>query len=85
MNGVPELETPLTATTTLPVRAPAGTTTVMLVSLQKGMVLALTPPKEIVLEPWAAPKLLPLMVTAVPTGHEAGQMLVIMGGGGAIT
>ena len=85
VNGAPELETPLTVTTTLPVKAPVGTRTVRLVSLQYGMAVALTPPKETVLEPWAAPKLLPLMVIAVPGGAEVGHMLVIVGEGGAVT
>ena len=71
---------PFTVTTTLPVAAPLGTVTVMLVSLQYGAVPALAPPKVTVLVPWLAPKLAPVMVTAIPTGPKVGHTLVIFGG-----
>src|SRR5258708_30510510 len=58
-------------TTALPVAAPAGTVTAMLVSLQLWTIalipLKVTPPK-----PWDAPNLLPRIVTWPPTGAEPG-------------
>jgi hypothetical protein len=71
----PLLATPLTVTTTLPVVAPPGTVTVMLVALQlltaAGVPLNVTCP--------LAPKLVPLIVTAVPTAPEVGFRLLIEG------
>ena len=67
-------------TTTLLVAAPLGAVTVMLVALQYGAVPAPAPPKATVLVPWLAPKLVPVIVTAVPTGPEVGHTLVIPGG-----
>lgn len=66
---LPELGTPPTVTTTFmfPGDTPAGTCATMLVSLQLVGVTAV-PLKVTVLVPWVDPKLVPLIVTAVPTG-----------------
>ena len=68
----PLLATPATVTTTLPVVAPVGTFTVMLVLLQLVAVPALVPLKVTVLVPWLDPNVVPVIVTAVPTGPEVG-------------
>src|SRR5438445_937639 len=73
-----KLAPPFTVTTTYPVVAPAGTGAIMLVSLQNVGVAA-TPPNVTVLVPWVAPKVVPVIVTGVPTGPEAGLKLVIIG------
>jgi hypothetical protein len=78
---MPLLATPFTVTTTFPVLAPLGTTAVTLVVLQLAAMPALTPLKVTALLPWLAPKLLPVMVTAVPTGPEVGDRLEIVGVG----
>jgi hypothetical protein len=72
------------ATTTLPVVAPAGTVTVMLVALQL-LAVAAVPLNFTVLSPWVAPKLLPLIVTTELTNPEYVERLVITGGGLAVT
>jgi hypothetical protein len=72
------LPAPPTVTTTLPVVAPAGTGTTMLLADQVVGVAAL-PLKVTVLAPWVAPKLLPLIVTAVATGPLDGERLVSVG------
>ena len=72
------LATPLTVTTTLPVVAPAGTGTTMLLADQVVGVAAV-PLNVTVLAPWVAPKLLPLIVTAVATGPLDGDRLVSVG------
>lgn len=74
----PLLACPLTVTTTVPVMALAGTGATMLVLFQL-VGLAETPLNVIVLVPCVAPKLLPAMVTDVPTGLEPGVMLSIFG------
>src|SRR6266853_21419 len=75
----PLLATPLTVTTTFPVVAPAGTGTVMLVALQLvGVAVVLL--NLTVLVPWVAPKFVPVIVTAVPTGPFVGDRLVTLGG-----
>src|SRR6267142_144278 len=71
----PLLAIPPTVTTTLPVVAPPGTEATMLVALQL-VVLAAVPLKVTVP---VVPKLVPVMVTAVPTGPEVGFRLVIVG------
>src|SRR3982074_2048882 len=71
----PLLAVPPTATTTLPMVAPLGTVATMLVALQL-VVVAVVPLK--VTAP-VAPKLAPVMVTAVPTGPVVGFRLVIEG------
>jgi len=62
----PLLATPPTVTTTLPVVAPVGTGTTMLVALQLVGVPAV-PLNVTVLLPWLAPKFAPAIVTEVPT------------------
>jgi hypothetical protein len=74
----PLLDCPPTVTTTLPVTAPAGTGTTMLVPLQLFGV-AFTPPKVTVLVPCVAPKFAPVITTAVPTAPEPGLTLVMFG------
>lgn len=79
VNATPLLARPLTVTTTLPVVAPPGTGTTMLVALQLVGVAA-TPLKLTVLLPCDAPKFVPLMVTEVLTAPEAGLKPVMFGG-----
>ena len=67
----PLLASPPTVTTTLPVRAAAGTSTVMLVAVQVNAAPAEAPPKVTVLVPWVVPKFVPVMVMGVPTVPEA--------------
>ena len=73
----PPLATPPVVTTTLPVVAPVGTVTVMLVALQFVHVAA-TPLKVTVP---CEPKFVPVMVTALPTGPAVALKLVITGVG----
>jgi len=82
-DGVTVKLTPLlgkdpTVTTTLPVVAPVGTEIPMLVSLQLTGAVGM-PLNEMELNPFEAPKLLPLIVTEVPTGPDEGLKLVIAG------
>jgi hypothetical protein len=70
VKGDPLLACPPTVTTTLPVVAPAGTVTVMLVVLQELAVPAGVPLKVTVLVPCVAPKFVPVMVIDVPTAPE---------------
>jgi len=72
------LATPPTVTTTLPVVAPAGTGTTMLVADQL-VGVAVTPLKVTVLVPFVDPKFKPAIVTAVPTAPLAGDRLVRLG------
>src|SRR6266852_510133 len=74
----PLLPSPPTVTTTLPVVAPAGTSTTTLVALQL-VAVAATPLNVTVLVPCAAPKFAPLIVTEVPTNPEVGLKLVMLG------
>ena len=67
-----------TATTTLPVVAPAGTGTTMLVADQL-VGVAVVPLNLTVLAPWVAPKPVPVMVTEVPVDPEVGDKLVMFG------
>jgi hypothetical protein len=73
----PLLATPPTVTTTFPVVAPAGTDVAMLVEVQlvvvAGVPLNVTVPED--------SKLVPVIVTAVPTGPEVVDRLVIEGEG----
>ena len=73
------LAVPLTVTTTFPVVTFWGATTVMPLALQLAAVPALTPLKVMVLEPWLAPKLLPMIVTELPTIPEAGDKVDMVG------
>ena len=66
----PLLATPPTVTATFPVVAPLGTGTVILVALQTVGVPAV-PLNVTVLVPCVAPKFVPVIVTAVPTGPDA--------------
>ena len=76
----PLLATPPTITTTLPVVAPVGTDVTMLAAPQL-VTVAVVPLKVTVLVPCEDPKLVPVMVTAVPTGPEVVDRLVIVGAG----
>ena len=78
VNGEPALARPPTDTTTLPVVAPNGTGTTMLVNDQLVGVAAV-PLKVTVLVPWVAPKSDPVMVTTVPTAPVDGERFVAVG------
>jgi hypothetical protein len=67
VNGRALLAWPLTVTMTFPVVAPVGTGTSMLVAVQADGVPAV-PLNVTVLEPWVAPKFVPVIVTVAPTG-----------------
>ncbi len=73
------LASPATVTTTLPLVAPAGTGTAMLLA-DHVVGVATVPLNVTVLVPLLAPKLLPLIVTAVATGPLEGDRLVSVGG-----
>ena len=77
----PLLATPPTVTTTLPVVAPVGTGTTMLVALQLVGVAAI-PLNFTVLVPCVAPKFAPVIVTDVPTNPDVGFTLVMLAGEG---
>jgi hypothetical protein len=74
----PLLATELTVTTTLPVVAPDGTGTTMLVADQL-VGVAVVPLNFTVLVPWVAPKFVPVIVTEVATGPLVGDRLVMLG------
>jgi len=76
----PLLATPPTVTTTLPVVAPVGTGTATLAALQL-VGVAVVPLKVTVPLPCVPPKLLPVIVTEVPTAPEVGDRLVMLGAG----
>ena len=76
----PLLSTPEACTTTGPVVAPFGTGTTMLLAPQL-VGVADVPLNVIVLLPCVEPKLLPAMVTEVPTDPELGDRLVMVGAG----
>jgi hypothetical protein len=80
-NIAPLLGAPLTVTTTLPVVAPVGTGTRMLVADHE-VGDATVPLNVTVLVPLVDPKLEPAMVTVVPTGPLAGVRLAITGPAG---
>ena len=80
VKDTPLLATPPTVTITLPVVAPPGTGAVMLVALQ-AVGVAAVPLNLTVLAPWEAPKLVPVMMTEVPTGPDVGLRLVMLGRG----
>jgi len=80
VNNTPLLAWPPTLTTTLPVVAPFGTATVMLVPLQQ--VLhgeAVVPLNVTMLVPWLPPKLPPVITTVVPTDPEVGEIEIMFG------
>jgi hypothetical protein len=72
------LATPETVTITFPVVATDGTVTAMLVLVQL-VAVAVVPLNVTVLEPWGEPKLVPVIVTDVPTGPELTDKLVMLG------
>src|SRR5215467_5339635 len=74
----PLLARPPTVTTTLPVVAPDGTGTTMLVADQL-VGVAVVPLNVTVLVPWVAPKFVPVIVTEVATGPLVGDRLVMLG------
>src|SRR5260370_35450955 len=74
----PLLADPPTVTTTLPVVAPVGTGTTMLVVFQL-VGVALVPLNVMVLVPWGEPKFAPEIVTFEPTTPDVGLMLVNLG------
>ncbi|HEX4075790.1 MAG TPA: hypothetical protein VHX49_10355, partial [Candidatus Acidoferrales bacterium] len=78
VNVTPLLAVPPTVTTTLPVVAPFGTGTTMLVALQLVGVPAV-PLNFTVLIPCVAPKFAPVIVTGVPAGPDVTLRLVILG------
>jgi hypothetical protein len=75
----PLLARPAAVTTTGPVVAAEGTVTPMLVAVQLLIFVAAAPLKVTV--PCVEPKLLPAMVTDVPTGPEVGESELIDGAG----
>src|SRR5213082_3065612 len=79
----PLLATPPTVTTTLPVVAPAGTGTTMLVAAQLVGVAAV-PLNVTVLVPCVIPKLAPVIVTDMPTNPDVGFRLAMLGAGVAL-
>jgi hypothetical protein len=84
VKGIGLPATPFTVTTTLPVVAPLGTPTVMLVSLQLAAVPALVQLNPTMLPPWLAPKLLPVIAIGVPTTPDGGFRAVIEGVGSTV-
>jgi hypothetical protein len=81
VNGGPSKIWELIVRTTLPVVAPAGTATTIVVSLQL-IGVAAVPLKATVLVPCTSPKLTPVMVTVVPGRPETGEMPLNVGGPG---
>src|SRR5207247_6260824 len=79
VNETPLLASPPTVTITLPVVAPAGTGTTMLVADQLVGVAAV-PLNVTVLLPCVAPKVVPAIVTEVATGPLVVERLVMVGG-----
>jgi hypothetical protein len=77
---MPLLAMPSTVTTTFPGPAPAGTGAVMLVLL-KFVGAAAVPLKLTVLPPWVLPKLVPVMLTEIPTKPTVGGRPVMLGAG----
>jgi hypothetical protein len=75
----PLLSTLFTVTATFPDVAPIGTGTTICVEFQTVGVAA-TPLNVTVLVPCTAPKLVPVIVTDVPTDPEVGDRLAIAGG-----
>jgi len=79
----PLLDTPFAVTTTLPVVAPVGTDTTMLVSVQlEGA--AEVPLNATVLVPWVEPKPEPAIVTDAPAVPELGDRLLMLGLGSTV-
>ena len=59
--------------------APLGTVVLIWVALQLVIVVAVVPLNLTVLVPWVDPKFVPAIVTAVPTGPDVGDKLVMLG------
>src|SRR5262245_17135627 len=78
VNVAPLLATPPTVTQTAPVVAPAGTAATMLV-VDQLVGAAVTPLNMTVLVPCVPPNVVPVIVTAVPTGPLVGASVVILG------
>jgi hypothetical protein len=78
VKATPLLATLTTVTTTLPVEAPTGTRTTMLVADQL-VGVAVVPLNVTVLPLCVAPKPVPAMVTEVPVGPDASDKLVMFG------
>src|SRR5207302_5689626 len=78
LNATPLAEAPLTLTTRFPLVELAGTWATMLLPLQL-VTWAATPLKVTELEPCAAPKLAPVIVTAVPAIPVDGDTLLMFG------
>jgi len=78
VNDKPLLDFPPPVTTTFPVVAPEGTRATIEVALPV-VGLALVALKLTVLVPWVEPKLVPVIVTDVPTAPEVGDKAVILG------
>ena len=74
----PLLSTPLARTTTLPVVAPAGTGTLMVVAVQLVGVAAVALNRTVPV-PWVAPKPVPVIVITVPTAPDVGDRLEMLG------
>jgi uncharacterized protein YjeT (DUF2065 family) len=75
----PLLAWPPTVTTTLPVTAPTGTDTTMVVQFQLVGVAFTPPPNMTVLVPCVAPKFAPVIVSRVPTVPELKLKLLMLG------
>jgi len=75
----PLLGTPPTVTTTFPDVAPVGTGAMMLVALQLVGVAVVPLNVTVLVVPCEAPKLVPVMVTELPTAPEVGFRLVMLG------
>src|SRR5437867_6768621 len=80
---IPLLFTPATVTTTFPVVAPLGTGATMLVALQF-VGVAGVPLNVTVLVPCVPPKLVPPIVTEVPTAPDVGDKLAMLGVGSTV-
>jgi len=78
VKDTPLLASPPTVTTTLPVVAPSGTVTVIEAALHS-VAVAGVPLKVTVLLPCTAPKLVPAISTAAPSGPATGLRLPIAG------
>ncbi len=79
----PLLLTPLAFTTTLPVVAPDGTDA-CIDPVPHDVTVAAVPLNVTAPLPWVAPKLVPVIVTDVPTGPEVGERLVMFGVGSTV-
>jgi hypothetical protein len=84
VKSTPLLASPPTVTTTFPEVAPLGTGTTMLVELQL-VAVATVPLNVTVLDACVDPKLVPVIVTEVPTGPEPGEMPVMIGADTEVT